>query len=126
MATVEALEDEPSATEHLSPFPQFLAALFDEINVQILKATSEEFLTVKEITDVCELPMRACYRRVKALVKEGLLCPKPDDPDSRGRPSNRYRSNLRDVHVILSGNDYRVRLVWPNVRVDLAVDFTPD
>ncbi len=127
MATLEFVEEgeakggEPEGTTR---FPSFLSALFDEVNVQILKATSEDFLSVKEITEACGLPMRAAYRRVKALVKEGLLCPKPDDPDSRGRPSNRYRSNLSDVYVILSGSDYRVRLVWPDVRVDLSVVFS--
>ncbi len=120
-AEEEGREDEPEAT---TTFPSFLSALFDDVNVQILRATSRDFLSVKEITEICELPMRAAYRRVKALVKEGLLCPKPDDPDSRGRPSNRYRSNLSDVYVILSGNDYRVRLVWPNVQVDLSVVFS--
>ncbi len=127
MATLQAVEREGGKgrqPEGTTQFPSFLAALFDEVNVRILKATSEEFLSVKEITEACDLPMRAAYRRVKALVKEGLLCPKPDDPDSRGRPSNRYKSNLSDVYVILAGSDYKVRLVWPNVRVDLSVVFT--
>ncbi len=102
-------------------FPTFLSALFDEINVEILRATALDFLSVKEIAEACELPMRACYRRIHALLKEGLLCPKQDDPEGRGRPSNRYRSNIGNVYVKISGGDYRVQLVWPTDKLDLAV-----
>ncbi len=79
-----------------------------------------EFLSVKEISETCELPMRACYRRVQALLKEGLLCPRPDEPDSRGRPPQRYRSNIGSVYVKLQGSDYRVRLEWPGDGVDVT------
>ncbi len=128
MGTMEAkTADEedatPAQTGVLTPFPSFLAALFDEINVKILRSTAVEFLSVKEIAEACELPMRACYRRIKALLKQGLLCPKPDDPENRGRPSQRYKSNIGDVYIVLSGGDYSVKLIWPNVKLDLSVDF---
>ncbi len=101
------------------PFPSFLTALFDEINVKILRVTAVDFLSVKEIAEACELPMRACYRRVNALLNEGLLCPKPDEPGKRGRPSNRYRSNIGNVYISLSGGDYDVKLVWPTDKLKL-------
>jgi DNA-binding transcriptional ArsR family regulator len=126
LGSVEVKEAEVGEAGESSSFrgmPSFLRALLDEANVRILEVTSKDFLSVREISEAAGLPKRACYRRVKALLKEGLLCPKPDDPDSRGRPSNRYKSTLGDVYVVLSGSDYRVRLVWPKVRVDMSIVF---
>ncbi len=108
-----------------APFPSFLLALFDKTNLRVLRATAEEYLPVKEIAKAAELPQRACYRRVKALYREGLLRMKETtDPDGRGRPSSRYRSFLVDVQVVLSESQYNVSLVWQAVRFDLSVDFS--
>ena len=107
-----------------APFPSFLLALFDKTNLRLLQATAEEYLAVKEIAKASGLTIRACYRRVRALYREGLLRMKQTDPDGRGRPSSRYRSFLGDVQVVLSGSRYNVSLVWPGVRFDLSVDFS--
>ncbi len=119
----KAVSREEKTAEAIGPmaFPSFLSALFDEINVKILRATAVDFLTVKEIASACGLPMRACYRRVEALLKEGLLCPKPDEPGNRGRPSNRYRSNIGNVYVSLSEGDYNVRLVWSTDKMKITL-----
>ncbi|MFQ5838829.1 MAG: winged helix-turn-helix domain-containing protein [Thermoplasmata archaeon] len=120
----EAGEADPSEeVPDVEGFPRFLTALLDEVNVRIMKATAKDFLTVREIAEACGLGVRACYRKVRALLNEGLLCPKPDDSDSRGRPSNRYKSTLGDVYVVLSGSDYTVKLVWPTLSLDLSVVF---
>ncbi len=105
-------------------FPSFLLALFDEMNVRILQATAERYLQVKEIAKTAHLPLRACYRRVKALQREGLLRLEQSDPEGRGRPSTRYKSALGDVTVVLTGNEYNVNLVWPEVSFNLSVDFS--
>ncbi|MFQ5908145.1 MAG: winged helix-turn-helix domain-containing protein [Thermoplasmata archaeon] len=105
-------------------FPSFLLALFDEINVRIIQAAAENYLPVKDIAKATGLPIRACYRRVKALHREGLLRLEQADPEGRGRPSIRYKSSLGDVKVVLTGNEYNVSLVWPEVSFNLSVDFS--
>jgi hypothetical protein len=122
VAEAEKAGEGPGASD-MKGLPSFLRVLLDGMNVKILEATSEDFLTVKEISEAIGLPERACYRRVRVLLKEGLLCPRPDESENRGRPSNRYKSTLGDVYVVLSGSDYTVRLVWPKVRVDLSIVF---
>ncbi|MFQ5553030.1 MAG: winged helix-turn-helix transcriptional regulator, partial [Thermoplasmata archaeon] len=88
---------DPEGPPAPASFPSFLLALFDEMNVRILQATAETFLPVKEIAKATELPIRACYRRVKALHREGLLRLEQADAEGRGRPSTRYKSSLGDV-----------------------------
>ena len=115
---------DPAGPPAPARFPSFLLALFDEMNVQILQATAERYLQVKEIAKTAHLPLRACYRRVKALHREGLLRLEQSDPEGRGRPSTRYKSALGDVTVVLTGNEYNVNLVWPEVSFNLSVDFS--
>jgi predicted transcriptional regulator len=105
-------------------FPSFLLALFDEMNVRILQTTAERSMAVKEIAKKAQLPLRACYRRVKTLHREGLLRLEQSDPEGPGRPSTRYKSALGDVTVVLTGNEYNVSLVWPEVSFNLSVDFS--
>ncbi|MFQ6012507.1 MAG: winged helix-turn-helix transcriptional regulator [Thermoplasmata archaeon] len=128
MGTLE-MEEVPSGLDPDMPpaparFPSFLLALFDEVNVRILQATAEEYLPVKDIAKASGLPIRACYRRVKALYREGLLRLEQAIPEGRGRPSTRYKSSLGNVKVVLTGKEYNVSLVWPEVRFDLSVDFS--
>ncbi|MFQ6013689.1 MAG: winged helix-turn-helix domain-containing protein [Thermoplasmata archaeon] len=115
---------DPEGPPAPASFPSFLLALFDEVNVRILQATVENYLSVKDIAKATELPIRACYRRVKALHREGLLRLDQADPEGRGRPSTRYKSSLGDVKVVLTGNEYSVSLVWPEVSFNLSVDFS--
>lgn len=122
------MEEEAATEEPQGPtpalFPTFLLALFDEVNVRILRVAAKEYLPVKDIAKAADLPIRACYRRVKALYREGLLRMKETNPNGRGRPSRLYRSFLGDVKVVISGSEYNVSLVWPEMRFDLTVDFS--
>ncbi len=128
MGTSETEETAPGQDPEGPPaparFPSFLLALFDEMNVRILQTTAERSMPVKEIAKTARLPLRACYRRVKTLHREGLLRLEQSDPEGRGRPSTQYKSALGDVTVVLTGNEYNVRLVWPEVSFNLSVDFS--
>ncbi len=119
----EPAQEEAPEGPSPAPFPSFLLSLFDKTNLRLLQATAGEYLAVKEIAKASGLPIRACYRRVRALYREGLLRMKQTDPDG-GRPSSQYRSFLGDMQVVLSGSQYNVSLVWPGVRFDLSVDFS--
>lgn len=118
-------ETEPASLEDPAPalFPSFLLSLFDEVSVRILKVASEDWKSVKEIGEEAGVPMRACYRRVHELYENGLLRLRERSTARRGRPVKLYRSSLGNVKVVLSGGEYSVSLVWPEVRFDLSVQF---
>jgi predicted transcriptional regulator len=83
--------------------------LDDEYARAILTATSEEAMSVTELSDACDVSMSTAYRRVEQLSDVGLLVertrPRPD-----GHHDEVYIANLDSVEISLRDGELEIDL----------------
>lgn len=90
------------STTITNPETETLHALGNEYNPDILRTASEP-LTVSELSDLLEIPIATCYRRIDELV-DAQLMEKVDRilTDERRRASA-YRRDVDAIHIEFDG-----------------------
>ena len=80
----------------------------DEYSGRILAVTYNSPKSAKEISRRYNIPIAACYRRIRALEKIGLLVCASVKYDSRGKGTKLYQSQLNGAYVYLLGERLKV------------------
>src|SRR2546426_4769106 len=83
-----------------SPF-KIGAAISDRYGLRILMATTAQGRTAVELSRACDIPIAACYRRIKTLSTLGLLEREPGPYGRNGRPQGLFRSRVVQLRVEL-------------------------
>ena len=83
---------------------RILALLADEKSRDVLTATAEQFLTVSEIANRCEMSIATAYRKVNDLHEEGLLS-QSVQIRPHGKNVNRYTLRVETARVAFTVDD---------------------
>ena len=97
-------------TEERIDMDPFKASTFisDEYASKILAATYHTPKTARELSERYNIPIAACYRRIRELEKIGLLVCAGVKYDSRGKGTKLYQSQLNGAYVYLLGDRLKV------------------
>lgn len=82
--------------------------LSDEYAGIILAATYKSPKTAKELSRRYNIPIAACYRRIRELERIGLLVCAGYIYDGRGKGTKLYQSQLNGAYVFLKGERLKV------------------
>lgn len=82
--------------------------LADEYSVKILTATYRKARSASYLSSRFDIPIAACYRRIKALEKEGFLKAVEKEFTRFGKWVWTYRSNLKYVNIVLEKGQMRM------------------
>lgn len=97
-----------------------LELLGEERVRQILAATSREPLSVKELSEECDVALSTIYRRVEEMVAENLLVERTRiEPD--GSHHSVYEANIDHLGIDIEGGTIDVSV---HVREDAAQRFS--
>jgi DNA-binding Lrp family transcriptional regulator len=80
----------------------------DKYAGKILAATYNTPKSAKELSKRYNIPIAACYRRIRELERLGLLVVAGVVYDSRGKGTKLYQSQLNGAYVYLSGERIKV------------------
>jgi predicted ArsR family transcriptional regulator len=99
-----------SMTEEPINMDPFKASTFisDEYASKILAATYHTPKTAKELSAKYDIPIAACYRRIRDLEKIGLLVCAGVKYDKHGKGTKMYQSQLNGAYVYLLGDRLKV------------------
>ena len=80
----------------------------DEYSGKILAVTYNSPKSAKELSKRYNIPIAACYRRIRDLERIGLLICAGVVYDSRGKGTKLYQSQLNGAYVYLLGERLKV------------------
>lgn len=83
--------------------------MLDEYSSRILSITDERSLNAVQISESLGIPIAACYRRIRALKKAGMLREESKAVSVGGKSVATYRSSLENAEVVLQ--DGRLKVV---------------
>ncbi len=83
--------------------------LTDEYSVKILVATIRIPKSAQDISDAYDIPIAACYRRIRDLEQEGLLVCTERKLSRQGKRVSYYLSMLKSAYVYFDNGHLRVK-----------------
>jgi hypothetical protein len=83
--------------------------LTDEYSVKILVATIRVPKSAQDISDAFNIPIAACYRRIRDLEQEGLLVCTERKLSRQGKRVSYYLSMLKSAFVYFENGHLRVK-----------------
>jgi hypothetical protein len=83
--------------------------LTDEYSVKILVATIRVPKSAQDISDAYNIPIAACYRRIRDLEQEGLLVCTERRLSRQGKRVSYYISMLKSAYVYFENGHLRVK-----------------
>ncbi|MEM0449847.1 MAG: winged helix-turn-helix domain-containing protein [Methanomassiliicoccales archaeon] len=83
--------------------------LTDEYSVKILVATIRVPKSAQDISEAFNIPIAACYRRIRDLEKEGLLVCTERRLSRQGKRVSYYLSMLKSAYVFFDNGHLRVK-----------------
>src|SRR2546421_12376711 len=83
--------------------------LTDEYAERILVATQSTSRSVQEISDKYDIPIAACYRKIRILEEAGLIQCVERILTQKGKRTNLYTSCLRNAHILFENGKLRAR-----------------
>ncbi|MGM0592627.1 MAG: ArsR/SmtB family transcription factor [Halobacteriota archaeon] len=86
-----------------------LAALGNEYNPAILQAASDP-RSAQEFSDLLDIPIATCYRRIEELTGAGLLSLHDRVLSDEHRRTNVYRREVDEIVVHFDDNDYSISM----------------
>src|SRR2546426_5781700 len=96
--TDERDEAHDSRSAVRSPF-KIGAAISDRYGLRILMATTAQGRTAVELSRACDIPIAACYRRIKTLSTLGLLEREPGPYRRNGPPQGLFPPRVVHLRV---------------------------
>lgn len=81
----------------------------DEYSAKILVATFKKARSAIELSREYGIPIAACYRRIHALEKAGLLTCVERALTQKGKRISLYMSQLRNAYIFFENGKLRVR-----------------
>jgi DNA-binding Lrp family transcriptional regulator len=96
-----------------------LEALGNEYNPDILRAASEP-RSAQEFSEMLDIPIATCYRRIEELTAAGLLKLHDRVLSDEHRRTNVYRRQVDEVVVNFEGEDFTISVTErPEVKTKL-------
>jgi DNA-binding Lrp family transcriptional regulator len=93
-----------------------LEALGNEYNPDILRAADEAY-SAQEFSDMLDIPIATCYRRIEELTGAGLLDLHDRVLSDEHRRTNVYRREVNEVVISFEENDLNIQVTErPEVR----------
>lgn len=92
-----------------------LRALGDEEKNQILTSAMERPHIISEILNKYKIPQTSGYRKIYALINDGLLIPTELVSVSHGNKATKYVSPLQNVRIDIIGNKITVKVKFRSI-----------
>src|SRR2546422_2121497 len=89
---------------------QVSQTIMDEYSARILLGTFDHPVSALDISRRFEIPIAACYRRIKELEGLGLVYVEAALPSRNGKGLQLYRSRLRSVRIAFEDGQLRARV----------------
>jgi len=80
---------------------------------RILLATASKPMTARHLSEMLDIPIVECYRKIKFLESLGLLSKATTLISARGRGISLYSSQLREARLFYSNNRIKMALKLP-------------
>jgi predicted transcriptional regulator len=80
---------------------------------RILLATASRPMTARQLSDMLDIPIVNCYRKIKLLESLGLLTKVTTLYTPRGRGVSLYSSRLKNARIYYSKNKIKMALKLP-------------
>lgn len=87
-----------------------LESFGDDDKQRILSALNDQALIISEIIEACNIPQTSGYRKINALIDNGLLVPSGNIMTSDGKRVSKYRSIFDDIKIEIIKNKVIVLL----------------
>ena len=88
----------------------FLEPLGDPDKSCIMNSVIEHPLIVSDILDICKVPQTSGYRKINALIKNGLLIPNGFDITKDGKKVTKYETLHNNIKIDIEKNNVRIKI----------------
>jgi hypothetical protein len=89
-------------------------ALVDNSVLIIMAATARRDLTVREVSNVTDIPLATCYKLVEKMASLGLLAETGKVRTSTRGKASMYSSSMKSFAVDVSNGYIEINIVWKN------------
>ena len=83
---------------------EILEAFGDEDKIKIINSTADESKIISDILTTCKIPQTSGYRKINALIKNGLLIVNGYSQTHDGRKINKYKALFDNVRINIVKN----------------------
>lgn len=87
-----------------------LKSVGDEDKKNILNAVIDEPHTISEILDISMTPRTSGYRKINALISDGVLISKGHDTTHDGKRVTRYKAVFDNIRILIEKNRVIVKI----------------
>ena len=87
-----------------------LKSVGDEDKKNIINAVIDEPLTISEILDVSRIPRTSGYRKINALISDGILVPQGYDTTHDGKRVTTYTAIFDNISILIEKNKIVVKI----------------
>lgn len=87
-----------------------LKSVGDEDKKNIINAVIDEPLTISEILDVSMIPRTSGYRKINALISDGILIPQGFDTTHDGKRVITYKAMFDNISILIEKNKVIVKI----------------
>jgi len=87
-----------------------LKSVGDEDKKRILNAVIDEPHTVSEILDISMIPRTSGYRKLNALITDGMLIPQGYDVTHDGKRVTKYKAIFDNISILIEKNKVVVKI----------------
>ena len=87
-----------------------LKSVGDEDKKNIINAVIDEPHTVSEILDIAMIPSTSGYRKINALISDGILIPQGYDTTHDGKRVTTYKAIFDNISIMIEKNKVIVKI----------------
>ena len=92
-----------------------LKSFADDDKKKILDSTLDKSKTPVEILDICKMPPTSGYRKIKSLIRDGLLIPNGTFLSRSKKQVRRYISALENIKIDICKGKLAVKVKFKNI-----------
>ena len=93
---------------------KILESFGDEDKKNIMSALTEEPRIISEVLEVCKIPQTSGYRKINALIDDGIIIPHGYITTKDGKKVNKYTSLFENVKIDIVKNKITVKVKIAN------------
>lgn len=87
-----------------------LKSVGDENKKNIINAVIDEPRTISEILDISMIPKTSGYRKINALISDGVLIPQGRDTTHDGKRVTTYKAIFDNISILIEKNKVIVKI----------------
>jgi len=88
----------------------FLESIGDPDKNCIMNTVIDHPLIVADILDICKIPQTSGYRKINALIKNGLLIPSGFDETKDGKKVTKYETLHKNIKIDIEKNNVEIKV----------------